>query len=417
MSPADALAQALESALSDVSKVRLGVAVSGGGDSMALLTLLADWSQNRGITLEAASVDHGLRPEAKQEIALVAGQAKDLGVAHACLSDPAWQMQGNLQAAARDLRYALLRKWAAQRGLTHICLGHTLEDQAETVLLRLARGSGVDGLAGMSLLRRDPNAPLVWLRPLLRVHRSVLRDELTVRGVAWADDPSNDDARFDRVRARRLLDGLSDLGLNSETLSDTAARMAAARSALGQQSILAATQIARQEVGEVQFDKEKLFALPDDTAWRLFAAALCWVSGNSYRPRFSALRSALKDLADGRRVTLHGCLCHCRKSVLHVGREPAAVAPPVPVPGLWDNRWRVAKPPEPGLLIGALGEVGLSERPDWREAGLPRETLLVSPALWQGPRLYAAPLIDKALECQANFIRSNSEFNALLLPD
>lgn len=417
MSPADHLARALEAALAEISEPRLGVAVSGGGDSVALMALLADWAPPRGLTIEVASVDHGLRSAAAEEVALVACHAKTLGLSHARLSDPSWHLTGNLQAAARDLRLTLLKEWAVAKGLTHVCLGHTLDDQAETLLLRLARGSGVDGLAGMSEARRDPQAPLIWLRPLLGVRRDVLRDELTARGLAWADDPSNEDTQFDRVRARKLMETLADLGLSTETLFETTTRMAAARRVLGQQAIAAAADLAQLEVGEVLFDQEKLLALPPDTAWRLFAAALCWVSGESYRPRFSALRRALNEITAGRRTTLHGCLCYRRRDILHIGREPAAVAPPMPLAGLWDNRWTVELSSDPGLLVGALGEAGLIERPDWRESGLSREALLASPALWRGPRLYAALLLDKAHECGANFARGNADFNALLLPD
>lgn len=415
MTPQAVLDAAMGTALPDPGGVRIGAAVSGGGDSMAMLVLLADWAARHGALLDVASIDHGLRPEAAGELAGAADLARQLRLRHETLRWSGWDGTGNLQAAARQGRYALLRTWARSRGIRSVCLGHTRDDQAETLLMRLARGSGVDGLSAMSPARHEEG--LTWLRPLLDVPRADLRSVLESKGVGWAEDPSNDDARFDRVRARRLLADMAPLGLTAEGLAETALRMRAARQVLAQASARAAEQLCRIEAGDILVESEGFFALPDETRWRLFAGALCQVGGTAYRPRFDALRRTLATLAEGGRATLHGCFCQAEAESLRIGREPAAASEPVPAPGLWDGRWRITCPSGTALTAGALGEAGLAERPGWRDSGLKRSTLLVSPALWDGPELQAALLIDELPECRAEPVWGKTEFTAFLLSD
>ncbi|MCA8884933.1 MAG: tRNA lysidine(34) synthetase TilS [Rhodobacteraceae bacterium] len=374
---------------------RLGVAVSGGSDSLALLVLAADWARARGADLYAVSVDHGLRPEAAAECAQVAVQAAALGIPHQTLRWRDWDGQGNLQAAARRARQRLIADWAIARGLRHVALAHTLDDQAETVLLRLARGSGVDGLSAMAPMRRDPAADLIWLRPLLGVRRAALRSLLAERGLVWSDDPGNADNRFDRVKARAVLADPPLPGLGPERLAETAERMSAARLVLDRVARQAADRLARTAYGAVSFDAAGLTGLPDDTRWRLLSAALRLVSGDPYRPRLSALRRAEETaLGSGRSATLLGCILQpARGGRLWVLREPAALRPG-PVPGLWDGRWRIDGPAEGAVLVAPLGEAGLAEAGDWRALGVPHKLALGLPGIWQNGRLRAAPVLD-----------------------
>jgi tRNA(Ile)-lysidine synthase len=179
---------------------RVGVALSGGGDSTALLALAAGWAAAAGVALAAATVDHGLRPGARAEAAAAGEMARGLGVAHDILAWQGWTGRGNLQDAARRARRALLADWARARGIDAVLLGHTADDQAETVLMRLARGSGVDGLSGMAALRRADG--ITWARPLLGTRRALVAGLAAGRGHGLAEDPSNADPRFFRVRAR-----------------------------------------------------------------------------------------------------------------------------------------------------------------------------------------------------------------------
>ena len=187
------------------------LAVSGGADSTALMWLAARWRQSQaGPEISVATIDHALRPEAAGECERVAERARRLGFS--CLirrrSGPA--LQSRLQEQARAARYALLAEAATELGAQALVTAHTLDDQAETVLMRLGHGSTVDGLAamrGQSLLATAGGTRLALIRPLLSVPKARLIATLETAGIDWIEDPSNSDARFERVRLRRAMPG------------------------------------------------------------------------------------------------------------------------------------------------------------------------------------------------------------------
>ncbi len=413
---AAAFAAAMAAAFPGGPPQRLGLAVSGGGDSTAVALLTADWAGPRGVTLCAATVDHGLRPGSAAEAAAAGAVCAGLGIAHATLRWETPQGRGNLQDRARQARQRLIAAWAAERGIVHVATGHTLDDQAETVLLRLARGSGVDGLAAMAPVRRL--AGVVWLRPLLAVPRAALRDLLRARGLAWAEDPSNDDLRFARARARAALAALAPLGITAAGLAATAARMATARAALGRAAAELADRAARIEAGDVLLDAAALAAAPDELRERLLAHALVWVGGGPYRPRHADLRRLAAAIAAGRGGTLAGCRATVAGGTLRIGREWQAVRHITAPPGApWDGRWRLTGPALPGAEVGALGPEGLADCPKWRETGLPRPSLLASPAVRAGGRLVAAPLAGRPEGWTAEPLRHAADFRAGLVGD
>ncbi|MCY3879909.1 MAG: tRNA lysidine(34) synthetase TilS [Rhodobacteraceae bacterium] len=368
---------------------RVAAAVSGGSDSMALLCLLSGWCRRSEVELAAVSVDHGIRPAARNECDLVAGLARKLGHEHRILR---WQPVdgGNLQNEARRGRYRLIAGWAREAGIEAVLLGHTMDDQAETLLLNLARGSGVDGLAAMpSAIERDG---MLWLRPLLTFRRHALRKFLCDRGVSWVEDPSNDDDRFDRVKLRRMIPELASLGMSVERLSATAGRMQLARQALEQATEEAARHCAcLTELGEVRFSGE-LWSLSTELRLRLVSDALRAVSVSTYRPRLHSLVNALES-ARLRVVTLSGCMMlPMPGNGMLVMREHAACGPPVSADALWDKRWLLDAPGIPdGSMIAALGKAGLKELGCHPAADLSPERLSVTPSLWLRGRLYAAP--------------------------
>ena len=209
---------------------RIGIAVSGGPDSVALLLLAA---AARTGSIEAATVDHGFRPESANEAEMVAGLSKRLGVPHAVLNI-GWDAkpESAIQERARTERYRLLDGWADERGLDSLATAHHLDDQAETFLMRLNRGAGVRGLSGMravsSVPVEDSNRPLI--RPLLGWRRAELEEVCRIAGVDAANDPSNADEQFERVRVRRGL-AASDW-LEAEAIAGSAGHLAEADSAL-----------------------------------------------------------------------------------------------------------------------------------------------------------------------------------------
>jgi tRNA(Ile)-lysidine synthase len=204
---------------------KLGVAVSGGPDSTALLLLAAAMLPGR---VEAATVDHGLRAESAREAEDVARVCLELGVPHATL--PVSLDPGNVQGAARRARYAALGAWAQDRGLGAVTTAHHAEDQAETLIMRLNRASGVGGLAGVRARGRMPDAPVLLIRPLLAWRRAELVEIVASAGVSAADDPSNADDRFDRARLRKAL--VQAEWLDITAVAQSAAHLADADAAL-----------------------------------------------------------------------------------------------------------------------------------------------------------------------------------------
>lgn len=381
----------------------LGVAVSGGGDSVALLLLLADLRREGGPPLAAVTVDHGLRPEAASEAASVARLCACLGVPHDILRWTEGPVSGNLMDQSRRARRRLIADWARARGFARMALAHTADDQAETFLMRLARGSGVDGLSGM-----DPTIEaegILWLRPLLGLRRDELRRFLVSRGQGWVEDPTNDDPTYLRTQARQALMVLDGLGLTIDRLTATAERQALARAALEDLANRTARDIARIEAGEVILSPA-LQDAPRETQLRLLARAVRWVTGADYRPRFAALSAAL---SCARRATLAGVVVTRARDGLRIGREPRACSPAVGPGDPWDNRWIVFGP-DPRAEIRALGTEGLAALPHWREAGLPRGTLIASPAAWLDGRLVAAPLARPEADWRAIPVRDPLSF-------
>ena len=389
---------------------RIGVAVSGGGDSTALLLLLSRWSRENDVELVAASVDHGLRPEAQQEIEEVRLLANSLGLAHSTLSWRGGAAKGNLQEAARCARYGLLEKWAADVGAISVALGHTEDDQAETFLLRLARGSGVDGLACMSesALRRG----IQWLRPLLGIRRQELRDYLESNGIRWSEDSSNENLAFDRIKIRKAMRELETAGLSVPRLSATARQMRMAKEALQASATRGAIKVCSVNgIGDLIFSIE-IWRLEEETRCRIFAQAAMYLAGRHYRPRFRSLLRVLDAVAAGGRATLAGCMFEgTRGGDVLVGREPAFCEEPVAPGAVWDGRWQMERIAGDGVgMVGPLGESGLARCPQWKETGYRKSSLAASPSVWNHGDLVSAPLAAFANGWRANLLLGKDEF-------
>lgn len=369
---------------------RIGIAVSGGGDSMALLHLYARLARDEGFQIAAVTVDHGLRPEAAAEAAHVARFCASAGISHDTLRWEGWDSRGNLMAAARDARYRLIAEWARTHGIDGVVLGHTVDDQAENFLIRLARKSGPDGLAGMDV--RFERHGIMWARPLWQQSRADLRDYLRRHDVAWIDDPTNDDDAFERVRVRKALVTLDELGISVDVLQTVGLSMRATRDALGHYARIEADRHIRQDHGDLVLHLPQADPLPMEMRRRLWRAMLPWVSGAPHPPRNTALFETIHGLSAEGNTTVGGCLINRKGETWRVTREYKAVAGLVTqTTTIWDNRWRLSGSHEKGLEVRALGE-GIAHCPDWRDTGLPRASLLATPAVWHGDTLIAAPV-------------------------
>ncbi len=404
----DSLLRQIAAALPPDLPTDLGVAVSGGSDSIALLTLLHHVSKDRGISLSAVTVDHGLRTESATEAATVERYAAKLNIPHDTLVWNGWDGAGNTQNEARKARYALMSDWARARQIPAIALGHTLDDQAETVLMRLSRGAGVDGLSAMrGDIERDG---VRWLRPLLGLRREALRDFLSAQSVQWHDDPSNDDSRYDRIKTRQALALLTPLGVTAEALGQVAENMQSAREALETQTRLMADRLVSVEAGALKLQRASFDALQPEIARRLVVACLKWITGADYAPRARSLALTLDALRRDGSATLEGCRMLQRGEDFWVFREYNAVKNlRCATNEIWDGRWALSGPAaQAPLSIAALGPEGLAECPTWRETGLPRDLLLASPAVWKSDTLQAAPHAGKASGWAAKLQRADT---------
>lgn len=380
--------------------------VSGGGDSMALLHLL----HRVGWQVKALTIDHGLRAEARDEAAMVAAFCAKLGVPHQTSLWHHSDTSGNLMDQARRARYRLAADWAQSRGIAHVVVGHTADDQAETFLIGLSRQAGLDGLSGMRSVWNEGG--VTFSRPLLSVPRGDLRDYLRRNGVGWVDDPTNDDDSYTRVKARKAVVALRALGITAEALAAVSDNLDMARSAILRQVQAAALCVVEGADGTLCLLRADYDGLPMEIQRRLLIAALRWISGAEYPPREKALMGVQWAIATRKDATAGGCRFRCQGGVIRILREAKAVGEAVDLGQLWDGRWRVTGPGGAGFEVRALGAEGLRACKTWRATGISRDALVVSPAVWRGDALIAAPLAGFA---QGYDAKIDTSFNSFLL--
>lgn len=283
-------------ALAGPAPPAFGVAVSGGPDSLALLLLAADAFPGG---VEAATVDHGLRLESAAEAAFVAGTCAARSVPHATLAGP--PVEGNVQAGARALRYALLGAWARARGLAFVLTAHHQDDQAETLLMRLQRGAGLAGLAGIR--PRMEMEGLIVLRPLLGWRRPELAEIVADAGLIAVEDPTNREESYDRARLRRRL-GETDW-LDVPALSRSAAALGEAEQALDWAAGQLIAERTESAPGGLTFDAS---GLPAELRRRALIRLLALLVPAD-PPRGEAVQRLLATLEAGETATLAGVRC------------------------------------------------------------------------------------------------------------
>lgn len=269
----------------------LGLAVSGGPDSLALLLLAHAALPGR---VEAATVDHGLRPESADEAAEVAQVCEELGVPHAALKvDVA---AGNIQAEARMARYAALAQWVGERSLAALATGHQADDQAETLLMRLNRASGVAGLAGARARGNVPGTAISLLRPLLDWRRAELAEVVRAAGLVAVEDPSNANDRFDRVRIRKALADTDWLDVSA--IARSAAHIAEADAALDWMAALEWRSCVKKEPMGLKYRPQA----PRAVALRVVARIVHELDGEE--PRGGGVARLFDTLVEGRPASI-----------------------------------------------------------------------------------------------------------------
>ena len=312
----------------------LVLAVSGGPDSTALMVLAARWRDGLKAKpkLIAVTIDHGLRKESKREAAGVALLARKLKITHRTLRWIGRKPSTGLQKAARLARYHLLAAAARKAGAAHVLAAHTLDDQAETVLIRMSRGSGLTGLGAMtrlSALPGDGEKAITLVRPLLDIPKTRLIATLRATNIAYADDPSNRDPRFARARLRGLMNAFADEGLDASRLAQLARRLRRAEAAVEaavDRAIVMAVELPTP--GSVAVEARRFADLPAEIALRLLGRLVAHAGdeGPVELGKLEALKSALdaaQNTGDGRfRRTLAGALVTLAGRQIIVERAP-----------------------------------------------------------------------------------------------
>ncbi len=289
----------------------VAVAVSGGPDSMALCKLLGDWSAGKGIEVHALTVDHNLRAESGDEAAQVGAWLSNWPVRHGVLK---WESPSGtaIQEEARKARYRLMGEYCQQHDIQYLFLGQHGDDQAETVLFRLSKGSGLDGLAGMQDVS-SYDEKLTLVRPLLDVSKDVLSHFCEVENVAYVEDPSNENDDFARVRLRQSRQILEEEGLSSKRLNVTAKRLSRARKALDSIAGKAYKEATlNNDTNCIVFKIDVLLKQPEEIILRCVLKALEKFRPEAdYAPRMEKVETLLDDLMGAdvfRKRTLGGVI-------------------------------------------------------------------------------------------------------------
>ncbi len=340
---------------------RIGLAISGGPDSVALLLLARCWQSLQPPPqpfLQVLTVDHRLRPASADEAGAVVALAGRLGLAAEILPWNGEKPLSGIQAAARAARYRLLAGAARCLELAAIATAHTRDDQAETLLMRLSRGSGIDGLAAMAAVGSIDG--LIVLRPLLDVDKSRLVAALDAAVVPYARDPSNDDTAFERVRWRQAWPTLSALGISSDRLALSARRIGRARLALDQWTDRAVGKLgALWPEGWAQLGTDDLLELPEEIIIRVLQRLIGAVGGDPEGPGLSQLETIagqLREVGGGGAAytrTLARCIIRVRRYHLDILREVGRET----LPAIdWDGGSPAA--------VGPSIRIGARDRPD-----------------------------------------------------
>ena len=383
----------------------IALAVSGGADSTALLLLVKRWLDGQddhtpGITV--LTVDHGLRPESADEARWVGELSARMGFAHETLIWSGEKPKSGIQAAARKARYLLMTTYCRDHGIPALATAHHSDDQAETYLMRLQRGSGVDGLASMPPRSRRNGVDL--LRPLLPFTRGQLRSFLKVEGQGWREDPSNQDDSYERIRLRNALKAAGDLGITPQSLSLSAKRLLRARVALDRAAAdCLQKHLTLDEAGFGTIPFSCLFAEGEEIGLRALIRMAAAFGGRN-AVRLLKAENAYAKLRDGATgMTLAGCHFGARGSVLTASREYGRMPKtPVRVENnmVWDGRFTISLKDSDharlDITLRPLGPDGIRlARTDgavFRK--MPRAALLTMPSLWRGSELYDVPFAE-----------------------
>ncbi len=388
------------------------IAVSGGGDSIGAMALLAKCAKLKNApAFTVLTVNHGLRKEAVEETSHVAKMAAKLGLSCKILSIKSKPPKTGIQNWARESRYQLMQRWCETHQVEGLILAHHLHDQMETFLMRLARGSGIDGLSAMAA--KQQWGKILLIRPFLEDHPDMLRAVARKSGVRWIEDPTNQDEIFERVRIRKILPLLEEkTGISAAHMGRSIAQLGEVRHGLDQW----ADHILRplwRDWGILQIPHALFSELPLALKKRLIKRGLSYFSSALYPPSDKKLQNMVTRIETGDifSATLSECLICGRRGSVFIGRETryAAALPPLKlVKGdeiLWDNRFYLTAPIN-GLQVKSMDKESfhafMAKLPSEKVVNLekrlkvmPKPYLMILPCLWKGGKFYDSPVLSE----------------------
>ncbi|MEK9682986.1 MAG: tRNA lysidine(34) synthetase TilS [Rhodospirillaceae bacterium] len=372
----------------------LAVALSGGADSTAMLSLLQGWCLNQGGKITALIVDHGLRLNSAPEAALALKRARSLGLECRVLVWEGKKPKSGVQEAAREARYGLIGRWCRDNGVLHLAVGHHIHDNEETIEMRSDHGSGTVGLAGISAQKE-----LDWgriIRPCLGFTREALRQHLLERGLSWVEDSSNEDCRFERVRVRKRLSELSqpkELNLHLGAKLRNRIELTIGK--------FVACHAMISPLGYAKIKATRLLSLSPEIAQRVLGGFCVTIGSTKFPPRRAKVTSLLENLRTGnfQGRTLGGCQIILEEGYLIIFREWQRCCREKMQAGFiinWDSRFNFTAPEVKGITVGPLGD---AQDPNINEIiktfseihRIPRGVLMGLPALFRGKTLLAVP--------------------------
>tara|TARA_Y100001970_G_C14258231_1_gene877256 strand:+ start:3909 stop:5276 length:1368 start_codon:yes stop_codon:yes gene_type:complete len=338
------------------SAPRVAVGVSGGADSMTLAMLTNRWAVKRGGQAIGLTVDHSLRPDSKKEAMQVKSWLSEIKMPHRILCwNEANKSNSGIQKSAREARLRLMCEWCRKQGYINLLLAHHQDDQAETFMLRLAAGSGVDGLASMPRSRLtglSEGGRIRLLRPFLHLPAINLKNTLNSLGYSWVEDPSNNDSRFTRVRLRNSSEILGREGLTAGRIALVANRMGRDRSALhAQVACFLADNAVLAASGFVTLSGMPWREVSDSVLTRAIYRIISTVSGSVLPPKLRSIERLVKNMRESKfdgRPTLGGCQFIQKEKInsFLVVREAGRIKDEIDIsPGdtvRWDGRFTVS---------------------------------------------------------------------------
>jgi len=385
------------------------VGVSGGADSLALVWLLKNWCENRGLGLFALIVNHNLRESSAGEAMKVSEWLSKWNVRHAVLKREGLPISTGIQSSAREVRYKLLLDWCSKNSFTDLFIAHHQDDQAETFLMRLVRGSSIEGLACMKGVSTRRGVRIV--RPFLTVPKERLKQTLISIGQHWIEDPSNSDPRFMRTRLRKLRSNLEYRKVTNTRLS----KLAQSFSVLREMLELCCHNFIETNVkiypeGWAKLDAEPLKPLPSVLVEKILTYLLNVIGGKPYPPRFDSLSRLINNLSQEKEsgsFTLSNCVVRKEGKYLIFFREERHPISTISISRqesiIWRNIFNCSftyhnKNISDELVLAPLGEAGWSQvikkKPELRELSIPYEVKKTMPALFDNSGVLEVPHLD-----------------------